>query len=310
MKLNTLNKEKLGLGQDLLIITDIDLDGVSGAALASLQFPLAKIYSTRQDVIGEFLGTGRIYEFSGVMYIDCSPKRLDDLYTLTDIFGDDNVYIFDHHESFYNMLPTSYKDKFNIDLSHCGAYLFWNYLFNNDNNRMMDFIDLVNRYDMWKDDDNVEFLNAKTLNMKLSYLGVDKFIDNVKKYLNHNQDDIIPHNLKDGFIYYMQQVSKYIDKKCNEAYIHGDEAITFAEEYKSEIANHLLIKYKGKIKRGIVVDVSKNSISIRSKDGSALSKANEISYLSGGHGNAAGARIDGLKKDIINTIIGNVDNED
>ena len=100
----------------------------------------------------------------------------------------------------------------------------------------------------------------------------------------------------------MQQINSYIDKKCNEAYIVDEEAITFAEDYKSEIGNQLLNKYKGKIKRAIVVDVSKNSISIRSKDNSALDKANRISYLSGGHLNAAGARIEGLKKEIIDMI--------
>lgn len=316
MKLNLLNRDKLGYGKDLLIITDIDLDGISGAVLASLKFPLAKIYHTRTNIAMELLESGHIYDFTSIMFIDCSPKTQEDYNTIKDIFGIDNMYIFDHHESLKKIIPKGGENEFNVAMEYCGCSLFWNALFgspddieNISNDNIYDlyligkFVFLVNVYDMWLDkEEDGHFLDAKTLNMKFNYLGIDKYILYTKKYLNGEIDDIIPSNLKDGFIYYMQQINSYIDKKCNEAYIVDEEAITFAEDYKSEIGNQLLNKYKGKIKRAIVVDVSKNSISIRSKDNSALDKANRISYLSGGHLNAAGARIEGLKKEIIDMI--------
>ena len=75
MKLNAQNREYLKeQKKELLIITDIDLDGISGAVLASLWFPLATIYSTRTDIVGEFIDSGRIYEFTDVMFIDCTTR--------------------------------------------------------------------------------------------------------------------------------------------------------------------------------------------------------------------------------------------
>lgn len=308
MKLNAQNREYLKeQKKELLIITDIDLDGISGAVLASLWFPLATIYSTRTDIVGEFIDSGRIYEFTDVMFIDCSPKTRDEFNSILEIFGIEHLFIFDHHQSLFDMLPKQYINKFNIELRYCATYILYNTLYLDNNywdGRIEGYCRLVDTYDRWLDKDNENsFLDAKTLNMKLSYLGEHVFKARLRNYLLGSKElDVIPSNLKDGFIYYMESISKYIEKKCNEAYIIGDEAITFAEEYKSEIANQLLNRYKGKIKRGIVVDVSKNSVSIRSKDGSALDKANKISYLSGGHENASGARLDGLKKEIIDMI--------
>ena len=308
MKLEKLSTMKtLGKFSSPLLVTDNDLDGIIGGAIVNKQkkfFPIW--FSTRKDVIGDLIETGEIFDYDCLIMVDCSPKTKERLELLQELFYE-SLFIIDHHESFRrNLKEWKIQEQFNIDTTKSSTMIVYELFpipefFLED--RVKEIVIKTNNYDMWNEIDS-GFEDAKLLNEKLNYLGELAFRSNINTYLSQEDKDILKPEQQIGFLDFIRRNNQYIREKAKQAYINNKLAITFAERCKSEIGNEILKQYND-IDGAIVVDISNNTVSVRSNRGKALSIASKISLLSGGHENASGCRVD-YKQEILSMILSNV----
>lgn len=287
MKLNLSNRQLIDIDTRILLITDDDLDGVVSGSIIKIHYPQVTWYMNRkEDFISRLIESGEIFNYDIMIMIDRSPKDLNQTHLLLELFNN-KLFILDHHESFYRKLnKDGLVDEFDIDLSCCGAMIAAK-LFGLEDQPI---VKLTNIYDMWKDTDG-QFEEAKLLNKKLDFLDKQKFGLRCIEIFKGDRQSLLNDDEIQNFLYMLKTENKYIKDKIKETYVVGDEAIVFCEKWKSEILNGILIKYPD-VSVAMAIDISKNSISIRSNKGIALDKAKEIGYNFGGHLNASGVQGD------------------
>lgn len=294
MKLNSLNNIGIQSTDKVLLISDYDLDGIVGGCIIKIYFPQVVWYHTRKkNLINELIDSGEIYDYDYMFMLDLSPDTITDLETLINIFGIDKLFIIDHHKSFIELLNKhNMQDSFNVSINYSSAL---NIALLTDDDRIYksNIVKLTDIYDMWRKD-NITFEEAKILNKKLMFLGIESFIIRTISLLKGDiKDLLLTDEERNRFLLLNKEVNQYIKHKIDIAYIKKDEAITFAERYKSEIGNGILDKYKD-VRIAMVVDIANNTISVRAKqNSSALDKLKDISCINyGGHELAAGAYVD------------------
>lgn len=279
----------------ILLWSDNDLDGMIGGWIVKRCYPLSDWYHTRKNILQELYDSGDIFNYDKLVLVDIGIADKELFYLMLEIF-DNNIIIIDHHETMkQRLLDWNIEQQFNIDLSKSATFgVFDLWIRNNEScdaetyNRLRSLVQSVNVYDMWKEYDK-GFVDAKLLNRLLYYLGEDLFIERVYRHI-YMYEDLVPENESKGFLRAMQLDNKYVQDKVNEAYLSGNEAIVFAEKLQSEIGNELLKKYS-KLDVAMIINLGKDSISIRSKKNKALEKINFLGLKGGGHQNASGAKL-------------------
>lgn len=298
MKINKLVDLKKYNPENILLITDNDLDGIVGGIFFTEIFPFAKWIYTRKDILSEYLEDGTIYNYDVVVMIDCSPKTLD-IYNMLNLTLNNKLFIIDHHISSLNISKLT-NQEYNIDTKYCGAYLTY-LLSDMKTERHQSLAYKVNNYDLWLSDDKY-FLDASMLNKIFNYMGIEDFIKNTRLYLKGDIESILTDDDERGFYKYAKQENEYVDMKVKQAYINKEIGITFAEKLKSEIGNSILTRNPS-VKVAIIVDIAGNSLSLRSNGtGLAIEYASRIGCNYGGHPDSAGCRMEN-KMEIIKSII-------
>ena len=186
--------------------------------------------------------------------------------------------------------------------SNCEALLEKNYLWQ--------FVNLVRSWDTWDwKGDAVNGDSAKKLNDLFHIRGRDKFIEETlqkfesknKFELFSNEDELLLEQRDVEINRYIAQKDSQMRKIITQWGIAG---YVFAEQYVSQLGNQLCILHPD-IKFSIMVDMSCNSISLRSAENGADVSEIAKHFGGGGHKHAAGFNFDkGLYSKVLGVILG------
>jgi oligoribonuclease NrnB/cAMP/cGMP phosphodiesterase (DHH superfamily) len=260
-----------------VLVTHNDFDGITCAVLFKATWPDGKVYITNYDEVDRVIREA--CKEPGILFItDISPQS-EDVARLLAARG--RVQLFDHHKT---ALWLSIYPYACIDTEMCGARLF--YEFHRPACPVMDdYAELVwhaNDYDLWRH----ESPHSAVLNRLLHVLGHEKFIE---RFLQN------PTVKLTGQEQYLMDIEagreqRYIDEAVKTAVVYNSLtpscAIVFAEQYISQVGHKLLETYPVDV--AVIVNVQKNTVSLRSRD-----KGVDVSEIAkalggGGHPTAAG----------------------
>lgn len=221
------------------IITHTDLDG-SGCAIVAKYFFGDRIevthadYNNLEEVVNNILQ--RMDEYEMIYFTDICPEE-EDVIKLSK-FG--NIHIFDHHKS-----RAEFADKYDIihlELSECGTKLFYEYLISQygedrRNDKLEKFVDLVDRYDRWVEDDPEKKKQADDLNAIFYFYGPNWF-ENKRGYDPHqdvlDRERFILQVLDFNEEFYIKRQLKKVEplRVGNKLF-----ALSFATKSTSKVAN-------------------------------------------------------------------------
>lgn len=312
-----------------LLLTHDDLDGVScGIVLASAKgIWLAETnyldYDTIDQSIRSVIETGYHKEFDRIFMTDISFKKDEELIKLIEENIKDKFVLLDHHKTaewLNDYEWANVQTELNGKLT-CGTELVFQYM--EDTNRLdmcyrvkclfTEFVEMVRLYDTFDfkrvladkpedlttvDEEAAEKYNmaigAERLNTYLHFVGVFNFdseiIDNI-----YCQDMLITPPMEGIINCLNTQKEKYIEEKTTEYEYTNDlfegycVALVYAEKHASEIG-YKINTTDDNMDFVAIVDPSKNTISLRSRDGGVDVGAVAKKYGGGGHKNAAGLK--------------------
>jgi len=149
----------------IIHISDIDLDGISSRILAEYYLrPITAKYSpilTDNRISIETEIDNKLLDSSDtIIFTDLTPSSYDNWKNLVD--KNKEIYIFDHHKSARELLGE--LPNYYFDLDKCGTKIFYNALLNGKRRKpvIKQFVELVNIYDLWKQD-SPDWQKAKAL---------------------------------------------------------------------------------------------------------------------------------------------------
>lgn len=321
---------KINNGGKSLIISHIaDIDGLSAAVLAKIVEQDINICLVDNNelspVIKELNDTNEYSKYEKI-YITDLPVRNDAISILNNNPDFSNKLVhYDHHTSEINKDKPSYLnvtiDKNGIPTS--GTELFYDYLVEQhpdntvlNSKYVKDFVEGVRSYDTWdfKRTGNQDGVNLTEL---LSVIGIERYIEKFYLEAMSMKKDNFEFEKSDMEMILIKQeeVQSYI-KDCDRnlikmPFLDYNIGVVFAELYRSSVGNQLSQKYKDSLDFIMIVNLMRNSISLRTVnevDLGALAKS--ICPDAGGQAKAAGIPI---RKDtiwILNEVIENAYNKD
>ncbi len=312
-----------------LLITHDDLDGVScGIVLESAKGSwLSEInYRNYDDIdqsIRSLIESERHKEFDRIFMTDISFKKNDEIIKLINDNIKDKFILLDHHKTAEWLNEYEWamvKTELNGRLT-CGTELVFQYM--KDTNRIdmssnikflfEEFVEMVRLYDTFDfkrviadmpaditaiDEEMAEKFNravaSEELNTYMHFVGLfnfnDEMIDNI-----YCQDMIITPEMEGIISCLNAQKMEYVKQKITE-YEYTNElfegycvALVYAEKYASDIGYRINIA-DNSMDFVAIVDPSKNTISLRSRDGGVDVGEVAKKYGGGGHKNAAGVK--------------------
>ena len=221
----------------------------------------------------------------------------------------DKIIILDHHISSIslNKYPFIHVIDEQDGIKESGTSLYYKYLlehYPNPNllhNSVSYMVSLVRLGDTWewKKYNN---LDARKIGTLLNYYGIDKFIDNYKKFLRENEEFYFT-NAENLLIEIDERRrNEYIDNLKDKVIIRKIDnlnvGIVFAELYRSELGNALAEYYHDEVDLILIVNLNR-SLSFRSLEDKADVNSFATTFNGKGHTHAAGAPIPEHMKDYI-----------
>ena len=299
--------------KDLIISHIKDIDGVSPLILLNVlgvnyDYKLLDVYEV-EAYLDELLKTD-LSIYNNVYITDLTVPEVS--YKLINESNYKNKFkVFDHHKTH---LYASNLDFVTIDINECGTTLFYNYLKSiglKETKVLNEYVNSVKNLDLWLFEQNKDEIAPKLGNL-FDFYGVQRYIIEFTKHLK--EDECFKFNeFEEKILEILKDEEKiYIDKRelrmtvCK--YEDYNIGIVFAEKYRSELGNELLIRNKN---LDFIVIINLNGgISLRSREVDVSVIASK--FNGGGHKLASGFGIsDEIKKDIISLIFkGEINYED
>ena len=290
--------------KDLIISHIKDIDGVSPLILLNVlginyDYKLLDVYEV-ESYLDELLKTD-LSIYNNIYITDLTVPEAS--YKLINESNYKNKFkVFDHHKTH---LYASNLDFVTIDINECGTTLFYNYLKTiglKETKVIKEYVNSVKNLDLWLFEQNKDCVAPKLGNL-FDFYGVLRYIIEFTKHLK--EDETFKFNeFEEKILEILNDEEKiYIDKRelrmtvCK--YEDYNVGIVFAEKYRSELGNELLIRNKN---LDFIVIINLNGgISLRSREVDVSVIASK--FNGGGHKLASGFGIsEKLKKDIISLI--------
>ena len=290
--------------KDLIISHIKDIDGVSPLILLNVlginyDYKLLDVYEV-EAYLDELLKTD-LSIYNNIYITDLTVPEAS--YKLINESNYKNKFkVFDHHKTH---LYASNLDFVTIDINECGTTLFYNYLKTiglKETKVIKEYVNSVKNLDLWLFEQNKDCVAPKLGNL-FDFYGVLRYIIEFTKHLK--EDETFKFNeFEEKILEILNDEEKiYIDKRelrmtvCK--YEDYNVGIVFAEKYRSELGNELLIRNKN---LDFIVIINLNGgISLRSREVDVSVIASK--FNGGGHKLASGFGIsEKLKKDIISLI--------
>ncbi len=301
------------------LFTHTDLDGVGCAIIAKVILGRNIVdveycdYDNIDDRIAEFISTKDYDNYSHVYITDLSinkenAEKIEN--TFPDNFTDgfnlgEHFTLLDHHPTALWLNKYFWATVKEIDDETkekvCGTRLFFTELLDTHEfyhlktNRLyalLDFVEIVNKYDTWLWKEVYDDIEPKKWNDLFHILGRDRFIEQtIDKIRNHTMFTVT-----DKLMLELEQekIDRYIENKQKQMIVENilgyKAGIVFAEQYHSQLGN-ILSEQNTDLDFVAIVDVGK-SVSYRTtKDNIHLGKNIAKIYGGGGHAKAAGSLI-------------------
>jgi len=261
----------------LLHISHNDLDGVScGVLTKRFLREVDNIYCNYND-IDHILAEINTAEYERILITDMSPSRR----AFERLQGEIEIIVIDHHES-----STWLKEITETvhDISRCATMLTYEWLadMGKDVSSYRDLVECVNDFDMW----HLKRKDSLQMNMLFMKLGVERYMDRFvrRPYNGFNEDEMLIVDLE------TERRDKYIHAASKSGFamkdVNGLDFFTvFAEEYSSELGNHIIKDLE--MDYVIIINMQRKKVSLRSRPAVDVRKLAELNG-GGGHKNAAG----------------------
>lgn len=323
----------------LKLFTHTDLDGVGCAIVAydllgkdSVDVEFCE-NSEVDSKVTAFLDGSEVSDYDDIIISDLSvsdsvAQRIDNMMKSSEITY--RVALLDHHISalplnkyewckvneHYPSLP--WKDGV---VKSCGTLMVCDTLATNqtyirsseillEKNYLWQFVNLVRSWDTWDwIGDAINGKSAKKLNDLFRLKGRDKFIEEtIQKFESKTKFE--PFSKYDELLLEQHdvEINRYIAQKDSQMRKiitqWGIAGYVFAEEYISQLGNQLCTLHPD-IKFSIMIDMSYNSVSLRSAENGADVSEIAKHFGGGGHKHAAGFNFDkGLSSKVLGVILG------
>lgn len=263
----------------ILLILDKDLDGIAcGITYETLnpeeEVEIITCYNDEvDDVVLKSITKYEQYKKIYIVDTSVSDEVAEKIDSLDSNYP--NILLFDHHKTSERLNKYSWatiERNTIIDAEvhlTCGAELFFKYLIKNDVteinaiDRIVEFIEIVRRYDTWEWTNIYNDLIPKKMNMYLDIVGEDTFFKNMIFKIKENKEFF------DGIDLFMistkeKEINRYVQEKSKEVIPYNilgyTAGVIFAENYISELAeglNELNLDYD------LFIFINANGISYR-----------------------------------------------
>ena len=260
----------------ILHVSHNDLDGVGCGILIKKFLKDVTTYYCNYGEVDEII-TENASNFDRLIITDLSPSRE----AFEEVMGEIEPMVIDHHQTsdWLKEYPWNVHD-----ISKCGTLLTLEYLEAEgcDVSDYRDFADCVNDFDMW----HLNRPDSLEMNMLFMKLGITRF---EKRFLDK------PYHVFDEterLIIDLETVRRdfYIKKASQTVKFYDDRdglkaALVFAEEYNSELGNHIIQELEADYV--LIINMQRGKASLRSRADVSISEIAEANG-GGGHRNAAG----------------------
>lgn len=256
--------------------------------------------------VGEFFKQNRdtIKSYEQILVADVAPDE-ESAEKIEKEF--DHVTVIDHHKT---ALYLKDKDWCHIDMSKCGTYLLFEYLFGEfDPNEKPDndaplkkaslhhFAVLTNDRDMWLR----EHKKSNEMSLLMDFWGTDRYVDRALKDFFGLEWE--PHE-KELIALLHEKKDKYVEYVSDKAMIFEKDGVkwgyVFIKDHQSDVLNRIVDKHEVNIAVGILV--ANRTVSVRT-DGTVDGAEFCEQHGGGGHAKAAGHYIDDETMEEIRKII-------
>jgi oligoribonuclease NrnB/cAMP/cGMP phosphodiesterase (DHH superfamily) len=265
----------------LLHISHNDLDGVSCGVLTKKFLREVDNIFCNYNEIDHILAEVNTAEYERILITDMSPsKRAFDR-----LLGEIEIIVIDHHESsvwLKEMTETVH------DIKKCATLLTFEWLkdMGKDVEPYRELVECVNDFDMW----HLKRKDSLQMNMLFMKLGVERYLERFSRrhYTGFSVEEQLIVELE------TERRDKYIHAAAKSGFAMKDAQdldffVVFAEEYSSELGNHIIKELE--MDYVIIINMQRRKVSLRSRpavDVRLLAERNG----GGGHKNAAGFGFD------------------
>jgi uncharacterized protein len=307
------------------LFTHTDLDGIGCAIVAKHAFHNVDVEYCNYDEIDkkveEFTATMQYRHYDKVFITDISVSEKVALlidYSMSRELEAKNKYVLiDHHATakWLNKYDWAVVDDQEISIypkeiymKSSGTSMLYGYLWDKHEVNLpflLQFIELVRRYDTWEWYTKHNDQHAKRLNDLFFILGREKFIERMMRHTNpvFTDSEKLLLELEES------KINRYIEMKEKEMVVKplGSvvvAGIVFAEQYHSQLGNHLATKHP-EADFIVMINMGDRKVSYRGvKEGFHLGEMAKYRYGGGGHAKAAGSQIKlGLIDEVLNTLL-------
>ena len=330
MQYDASNPTKVFDNEDkVMLFRHSDLDGVGTEIVARLFFNnvYAKQceYSNVNDIIKAFIEGGEYIHYDHIIVADISfNEEVAELINNNENLRNKFMLV-DHHKTaeWLNKYPFSIVEVERNGVTASGTSSLYEILYNYDipfvikhaNINAIDcFVEKVRRYDTWEWTKVYSDQEAKMLNDLFFKVGASEFIKDclnklnlpTKRFKEGAWDDLFYQSERYMLAISERETKRYIDKKIKSAkygkYNDMVYAYVIAENHISELGNQMCERLD--IEFALILDLSRNKVSLRSKsadicDVSVIAK----SLNGGGHACASGFELELNWDSFVETII-------
>jgi hypothetical protein len=265
----------------LLHISHNDLDGVSCGVLTKKFIREVDNIFCNYNEIDQILAEVNTAEYERILITDMSPGKR----AFERLLGEIEMIIIDHHES--SVWLTEMTECIH-DIKKSATLLTFEWLKNmgKDVEPYRELAECVNDFDMW----HLKRKDSLQMNMLFMKLGVERYMERFSRrpYSVFSADEQLIVELE------TERRDKYIHSAAKSGFAMKDREgldffVVFAEEYSSELGNHIIKDLE--MDYVIIINMQRRKVSLRSRpavDVRILAEQNG----GGGHKNAAGFSFD------------------
>lgn len=261
----------------ILHISHNDLDGVSCGVLTKKFLREVDNIFCNYNEIDPILMEVDTSAYDQILITDMSPSRR----AFEAVLGEIEITVIDHHESskWLTEMTTTIHD-----IKKCATLLTYEWIrdMGYDVSSYTELAECVNDFDMW----HLKRRDSLQMNMLFMKLGVERYMERFsrKPYLGFTEDEQLIVDLeterRDKYIHAATR-SGFSIKDINDL----DVFVVFAEEYSSELGNHIIKDLE--MDYVVIINMQRKKVSLRSRpevDIRLLAERNG----GGGHKNASG----------------------
>lgn len=261
----------------ILHISHNDLDGVSCGVLTKRFLRDVDNYFCNYNEIDHILLETDLSDYDEIIISDMSPSQR----AFEQVLGEIQITVIDHHESskwLKDMTETVH------DIKKCATLLTYEWLLERgcDVTPYKELVNCVNDFDMW----HLKRRDSLQMNMLFMKLGVERYLERFyrRPYNGFTEDEQLIVDLE------TERRDKYIHSATKSGFSIKDSEdlnvfVVFAEEYSSELGNHIIKDLE--MDYVVIINAQRKKVSLRSRsevDIRILAEENG----GGGHKNAAG----------------------